>query len=622
MFLEMSAEPDRILAIEEALEQLDQLKLSDYREMVRLGQETFRRASEIRYWRGVSKSLYFVALGYSRLGDYPSATMPAKEALLVAQEHDLPIEEGYALSALCLIHTALSNLPEAMEYALEQLRIGELYQHAELIGMALGDLGDHYAMSKDYDKALKQLEKSFQHNQRHQIDWLIAFDLYSMSTIEVNQQHYDRAIELAQAALPYTERVNFTFIRMYCFQTICDANVALGRYEAAHAAISEALQLSKQIESTYSSEFMRSLALVYVAEGRDEAAIDVLQKALATAEQQQTPALIADIQATFSRLYRERGDFENALKYMEQAQATRDQAMNEQSESRAQVLKVLYELEVAQQEADIKQFRLEAAERELEERKRAESEHIKAERLRSTLEKERELAHTKEHILTRFSHEFRTPLAIIRTSTDLLTKYRDRLTPEQEELHQGRLHQQFDRINQILSDIAAVLHSPTNSTALDPQALKLRAICSQAIASADHQTRSSGRVRLEISSERESILCDKVILLDILENLLTNALKFSRDEVYLRVRDAGEKIQFEIEDSGIGIPEREIEAVFDPLTRGSNIDEVQGNGLGLTIVRNYVNLLNGQMEIMSSEGRGTRVRVDIPLAENNPTTTS
>ena len=70
-----------------------------------------------------------------------------------------------------------------------------------------------------------------------------------------------------------------------------------------------------------------------------------------------------------------------------------------------------------------------------------------------------------------------------------------------------------------------------------------------------------------------------------------------------------------VEDKGIGIPLSEQSRVFEPLIRGSNIDEVRGSGLGLTIVRDYVELLQGQIDLSSEVNVGTRISISIPFSD-------
>lgn len=118
-----------------------------------------------------------------------------------------------------------------------------------------------------------------------------------------------------------------------------------------------------------------------------------------------------------------------------------------------------------------------------------------------------------------------------------------------------------------------------------------------------------------VSSNRLGcLLTDEKLLRNILINILTNAVKFSPDkeEVSLNVLDHDEFITLEIRDDGIGIPDEELELIFEPFTRGRSVADIQGTGLGLSIVKKAVELLNGTIDVKSEVGSGSVFKVTIP----------
>jgi signal transduction histidine kinase len=95
-------------------------------------------------------------------------------------------------------------------------------------------------------------------------------------------------------------------------------------------------------------------------------------------------------------------------------------------------------------------------------------------------------------------------------------------------------------------------------------------------------------------------------------NLLANALKFSRTEVILRISTIQSNLEFVVEDFGIGIPEDEVEQIFSPFYRGTNVKNTPGIGLGLSIVKVLLETLGGKLYLHSSIGQGTIIRIVIP----------
>jgi signal transduction histidine kinase len=110
---------------------------------------------------------------------------------------------------------------------------------------------------------------------------------------------------------------------------------------------------------------------------------------------------------------------------------------------------------------------------------------------------------------------------------------------------------------------------------------------------------------------------DRRMLRDLFDNLIDNALKYGGDagDVIVRISSSGERAVVEISDVGPGIPAKELELVFEKFRRGSKTEhKYRGSGLGLTIARRLADLHQGHIELRSIEGRGTTVRVDLPLA--------
>ena len=253
------------------------------------------------------------------------------------------------------------------------------------------------------------------------------------------------------------------------------------------------------------------------------------------------------------------------------------------------------------------------AEHELNEYKRAEAKRLELEPLKMRFDNKRILVTLKDRILTRISHEFRTPLAIIRTSTEILTRYADRLTEEKREIYQGRVDEQFRLIEKHLSDVGMVLKTDYQEISSAKEETSFEYISRLAIRDAQFQTDRYDRIRLDINNVSDTVLIEKQIVLEVMTNLLSNALKFSTETVQFKVTAKPNVLIIKVDDKGIGIPQDEQGKVFETLYRASNNDEVRGNGLGLTIVRDYVTLIGGTIHLQSVLNQGTQVTVSLPL---------
>jgi signal transduction histidine kinase len=113
---------------------------------------------------------------------------------------------------------------------------------------------------------------------------------------------------------------------------------------------------------------------------------------------------------------------------------------------------------------------------------------------------------------------------------------------------------------------------------------------------------------------------DKRLLREALGNLVANALKFSplAAPVNVEMVSAGEQVSITVQDHGIGIPEKDLPRLYEPFHRGSNTQAVSGKGLGLTIVKNSVALMGGNIQVISKEGAGTTFWLHLPLHQEVP----
>jgi signal transduction histidine kinase len=116
------------------------------------------------------------------------------------------------------------------------------------------------------------------------------------------------------------------------------------------------------------------------------------------------------------------------------------------------------------------------------------------------------------------------------------------------------------------------------------------------------------------------LVTDKRLLRNILLNLLGNAIKFSGEGsvISLEIRKTDDHLMLSIKDEGVGISEEDQQHLFASFFRGKNVVNIEGTGLGLHIVKRYVNLLNGSIKLESKLNAGTTVSVELPLLPVNP----
>lgn len=249
-------------------------------------------------------------------------------------------------------------------------------------------------------------------------------------------------------------------------------------------------------------------------------------------------------------------------------------------------------------------------------RRKLQEQKLEAELLRIQLQQERTLSEFKQNFLARVSHDFRTPLSVILSSNKLLELYDDRITIEKRQTHRERISQQVGFMVELLDDVIALDESQTGQLALNPQETHIATFCCQIYDNIMENQGQGHKVDFDCETVVDYRIIDQKLVNRILSNLVSNAVKYSPDggKVHLHItydQDESEII-FQVSDEGIGIPEADLAELFEPFHRAGNIGKIRGNGLGLAIVHDSVQLHNGRIDVESTVGQGTTFTVRLP----------
>lgn len=235
--------------------------------------------------------------------------------------------------------------------------------------------------------------------------------------------------------------------------------------------------------------------------------------------------------------------------------------------------------------------------------------------LQRALAQERELSHLKSEFVSLVSHEFRTPLEIIMSSTDNLQRYHDRLSPAKREELLRTINKSVRRMAGMMEEVLVLGRLETDRMTFSPAPLDFQTLCRRFCGEIESATGKRCPIELQFNGPLETARGDESLLRHIFTNLLSNAVKYSPagTPVAFHVRREGKIAICHIVDQGCGIPEADQKHLFQAFHRGSNVAQVPGTGLGLLIVQRCVELHGGEIRYESVEGKGTTFVVAITL---------
>lgn len=247
--------------------------------------------------------------------------------------------------------------------------------------------------------------------------------------------------------------------------------------------------------------------------------------------------------------------------------------------------------------------------------KRAEELEAQAHLLEAELAQERETLGKQMNILSLVSHEFRTPLSIIRSSNSLIEHYRARMSDEQINNHIQQIDEQVLVMTELMDDVLTVEKLRRTLFLSNPTAVNLIELAQTVIQQVKAAYKEKQQtIQLEASGAFENIVLDSRLTRSILTNLLTNATKYSpqRSTIICKLDAQPEQIILQITDQGIGIPEADQKQLFEPFYRAQNATEIKGTGLGLVIVKQSVEAQQGKINIKTAENQGTTFTITLP----------
>lgn len=262
---------------------------------------------------------------------------------------------------------------------------------------------------------------------------------------------------------------------------------------------------------------------------------------------------------------------------------------------------------------DLRQTVMELEE-EVQKRKEAEQ------KTKIALKKERELNTLKTKFLSLVSHEFKTPLSGILTSSTLAGKYTQAEQQEKRMKHLKTIQSKVKYLNNIINDFLSIERLESGKVSYQIDRFPLSKVINEVIYEANMILKDGQRIHYPEQVEGIELEFDEKSLNLALTNVINNAIKYSPEgsDIYLEVSQNKNGISLAVTDQGIGIPESEQKYIFNRYFRAENVLIQQGTGIGLNIVRSHLEKLGASITFSSREGKGSRFVINLPAKPKRP----
>lgn len=239
----------------------------------------------------------------------------------------------------------------------------------------------------------------------------------------------------------------------------------------------------------------------------------------------------------------------------------------------------------------------------------------KEEELKTLLDKEKEINQMKSRFVSMASHEFRTPLSTVLSSAALIEKYIHTDQQDKREKHVNKIKNSVNNLTNILNDFLSL--GKLEEGSVDPvmEEIEIEIFCQELVEELSLILKPGQIIKIETDPQTRHLTSDPRFLYNSLVNILSNAIKYSDEHqvIILRAKKDNQEIVFEVIDKGMGIPENEQFQLFNRFFRAQNATNIQGTGLGLHIVKRYMELLGGQVSFESQYNVGSTFRLHLPM---------
>jgi two-component system, OmpR family, phosphate regulon sensor histidine kinase PhoR len=237
-----------------------------------------------------------------------------------------------------------------------------------------------------------------------------------------------------------------------------------------------------------------------------------------------------------------------------------------------------------------------------------------------TLLRQKKLSEIKSDFINNMTHEFKTPLATISLAVDAIRNEKVQNDTVKMQYFSSIIKEENKRMNKHVETILQAALLDKQELKLDMKKVSATALVQSALNNHQLQIQDkNGRVELNFNAKDDTIIADEAHFTNMLSNLVDNAIKYSKENLLIRVTtyNHGHHVVIKIEDNGIGMSKETVKRVFEKFYRAhtGNIHNVKGFGLGMSYVKTVVDVHKGKIKADSTLGKGSCFTVEVPLAE-------
>jgi len=580
---------------------------------------------------------------YMKMGRYFEALQSFEEVRSIGEKINRPDRVAAALNNIGAVYHYLGDDETSLNYFIQSYNLRLENNLTKKLAYSLNNIGAIYSKYGNYEEALEYHSKALQTaiSEKDDYNYLVALINIGLDYDFLNS--FDSSLEYYRKALKEAEIQGDKTSQAHVMERMSSVYVEEGDFERAKPLLITALEISKAGGNMFDvASFSNSLGIIYLKEKDYTTALPMFIDALKVAKQINASKIVADIYKSLAAYYYSTDNSEKAFRYQKLFDAKKDSLYKAETDLKIANLKNRFELNQKLKELELKEIELTSEKiisserlsiiyivgitviilfflllyilflyRKIWYQKRVISQNEK--KVKELLEKERELGKLKTQLISTVSHEFRTPMAIISSNVQMIRDFNDSMDDAMRKETLKYIYNGVDNMIAMMKNFEVL----DKNTILEfsPKIINLSQLCSNLSNELQSLPKYTNRIQFVNNFSYDEVVMDKSLITHIVRNLLINALKFSGNKVVdftIKEYD-NEYVLISVSDKGIGISDSDIENIFEDFHRGSNVVNIKGTGVGMSVVKRCVDLHDGSINVESKLGEGSTINVTLPF---------
>lgn len=561
------------------LAEIETCRRRDFPRVLQLAQEALAYAEPLGDLSAYVRAMLFSAWGSANLNQVEDALTMACEGLVLARNYRFRDQEIFALDILGMAFALIGATEESLQVFRHMNVLAEDYGDPELIFMARHDLGVTLLNTQDPESALPIMDKAFQDIPPEIANTPDSWQWYSnVCHMYAQFQQTEKAVYYGELGLRQAQLLDN---RWEAILTACTALASAytmrGEFTQAELYLHQARRVALEDPTgRHTGNLLVAEAVLYASSGRLADATAIAERAYTFALEHNMIQNAEGHLHLLRQLYTDLDDKDQLLEVYRRLTEDIPRFQQQSNELRLKILRMVFAADKAAIRAELN------------------------------------LSQQKNAVMEQVSQKFRTPLDTIQTEAETLTVAK--LSDQQRVQSLNKISAQVKTMRVVLDDIVDLLQPDDIIRPTDgPEMVSLIDLADVVRDDVKRYGMDSTRIVTHLPAKPVHVTCRLRPVRIALTHVVNNALKFSQSQVDFSLSLNADTLVAVVQDTGVGIPQAEIQSVFQPLYRASNNLDTTGYGIGLPLAAKEVAAVNGDINIESDTGAGTTVTIRVPV---------